>query len=363
MYEYQGLRDVFFMMLYGGVALLATVACLYLLLRRGNAIAASIVPPLRLRRWAAAFMASIALSHVWWVVLGLYWLTDDRTMRNAIAIGLDSITLVPCMMAALLCLLQDTKRSLWPVVAAMIPVVVIVVGLGIVMRSDLFELVLQVYMLMVAFIFIIYMLAAVRQYGRWLHDNYADLEYKEVWQSLILLTVILLIFVAYKMNYGGMLAEYVTQLNTLVLICFLLWRVDTLQLLDSAKEPVADAPDLYYIGGLLEQRCEENGLYLQHDLTLQQLATTLGTNRTYLSAYFAQINTTYNAYINHLRIEHFERLFYNAISKSRPVTTQQLARESGFRSYSTFSAAFKQIKGQTVTSWMKSQSADLQNKQ
>lgn len=202
MYEYQGLRDVFFMMLYGGVALLATVACLYLLLRRGNAIAASIVPPFRLRRWAAAFMASIALSHVWWVVLGLYWLTDDRTMRNAIAIGLDSITLVPCMMAALLCLLQDTKRSLWPVVAAMIPVVVIVVGLGIVMRSDLFELVLQVYMLMVAFIFIIYMLAAVRQYGRWLHDNYADLEYKEVWQSLILLTVILLIFVAYKMNYG-----------------------------------------------------------------------------------------------------------------------------------------------------------------
>ena len=39
----------------------------------------------------------------------------------------------------------------------------------------------------IAVAFIIYMVVAVRQYGRWLRDNYADLEHKEVWFSLALL--------------------------------------------------------------------------------------------------------------------------------------------------------------------------------
>ena len=31
------------------------------------------------------------------------------------------------------------------------------------------------------------MVRALRQYGRWLRDNYADLEHKEVWQSFVVL--------------------------------------------------------------------------------------------------------------------------------------------------------------------------------
>ena len=335
MYEYQGIGHMLYLMLYGGAAMLAVIACLFLLYRKGNAFAPAVNPPLRLRRSAAAFMASVAASHVWWVVLGFYWLIDDHTLRNIIAICLDSLTLIPTMMATLLCMLQDRRRPMWPVAAAMLPVVVAVVILGIIMRSELYEPVVQVYLLTVAFTFIIYMVYALRQYGRWLRDNFADLEYKEVWQSLVLLAVILLMFVGYKTNYGGMLSEYAVQLGTYVLIIFLVWRVETLSSLTSPDEPAADAIDIHFIGALLEQQCEKNGLYLQHDLTLQQLAATLGTNRTYLGAYFIQAGTTYNAYINLLRIEHFERLYAKARTISRPVTAQELARESGFRSYST----------------------------
>lgn len=355
MYEYQGLGHMLYLMLYGGAATLAVIACLFLLFHQGNAFAPAVRPPLRLRRSAAAFMASVAASHVWWVVLGFYWLTDDHTLRNVIAIGLDSLTLVPTMMATLLCMLQDRRRPLWSVAAAMLPVVVAVVVLGIIMRSELYEPVVLVYMLTVAFTFIIYMVYAMRQYGRWLRDNFADLEHKEVWQSLVLLAVILLMFVGYKTNYGGMLSEYAVQVGTYILIIFLVWRVETLSSLPPTDEPPADATDLHYIGALLEQQCEEGGLYLQHDLTLQQLATILGTNRTYLGAYFTQADTTYNAYINLLRIEHFERLYAKAHAISRPVTAQELARESGFRSYSTFSTAFKVHRGMTVTAWMRQQ--------
>jgi AraC-like DNA-binding protein len=106
------------------------------------------------------------------------------------------------------------------------------------------------------------------------------------------------------------------------------------------------------IGQLLEQYCEATQLYLRHDIRVDDLCKAIGTNRNYLSQYFTQQHTTYNTYINNLRIEHFVRLYREAIANSRPFTAQQLAQESGFRSYSTFGTAFKQRMGQNVSSWM-----------
>jgi hypothetical protein len=102
MYEHQGLQDIIFIMLYGGATIFAIAACCYLLLARGAAFFPDITPPRSLRRWAAAFMASVALSHVWWVVLGIYCLTEDRLVRNIMGIMLDRITFVPLIMAVLI---------------------------------------------------------------------------------------------------------------------------------------------------------------------------------------------------------------------------------------------------------------------
>ena len=44
------LQDIVFVLLYGGVIMLSVVAALYLLLRRGNAIAPEVKSPVRLRR-------------------------------------------------------------------------------------------------------------------------------------------------------------------------------------------------------------------------------------------------------------------------------------------------------------------------
>ena len=111
------------------------------------------------------------------------------------------------------------------------------------------------------------------------------------------------------------------------------------------------------IGPLLQRRCIDTQIYLQHDLTSSQLARVIGTNRYYLSQYFASQGTTYNAYINTLRINHFVEIYRDAIAHRRPFTVQQLANDSGYRSYSTFSIAFKQRMGQNVTAWMKKEEA------
>ena len=363
MYEHLGLQDISFIMFYGGAAMLAVVGCCYLLLTPGNAFSSDIRPPKDLRAWAAAFMASVALSHVWWVVFGIFWLHEDRLVRNAVAIMLDSVTLMPCMMAVLLRMLQDRKRPLWLIALAMIPVVVVVV-VSIFIRCGAFERILQIYLIALAVIFVVYYIRAVRQYGQWLLDNYADLERKEVWQSLLAITGILLIFIAYKVNYGGMLMEYVTQINTLVIIGILLWRVETLQALESAAPqantgalPMAIAD---HISAMLKERCEGKQLYLQHDMTLAQLASVIETNRNYLSSYFAEQGMTYNNYINRLRIDHFISLYREATEGKQSIKALRLAERSGYHSYSTFSAAFKRITGFTVTDWMKNETVSTE---
>jgi AraC-like DNA-binding protein len=62
---------------------------------------------------------------------------------------------------------------------------------------------------------------------------------------------------------------------------------------------------------------------------------------------------TYNAYINGLRIQHFISLYHEAVAAHKPVIAQKLALQSGFRSYNTFSVAFKKVMGTTVTEWMR----------
>jgi AraC-like DNA-binding protein len=240
------------------------------------------------------------------------------------------------------------------------------------MRSPFYGFDLTTYwQLAVMVVFILYYIYVLIWYGRWLRENYADLEHKEVWQSLLFAAILFVVYEVYFTNPGEMTREYLAQLETLAIIAFLLWRVETLEVLN-AKETVMpeNILDVVKTDGsstnslslaipdnikeLLDHHCEAKRLYLQHDLTLQQLATAIGTNRTYLSAYFAQQGITYNTYINRLRVEHFMRLYRDSIKSNRPMTAVQLAPKSGFRSYSTFATAFKYFNGQTVTSWMKS---------
>ena len=363
MYEHKGLEDIFFIMLYGGVTLLAILSCCYLLFAPGNIFSTTISPSRELRRWAAAFLASVAASHIWWVLLGIYWLQDDRLVCNIVAISLDRLTFVPLMMCVLIRMLQDRRRPLWPVAVAMLPLFIIAV-LSLVTRDESFEWYIEIYSAVLAVVFIIDYVRAMRKYNRWLRENFADLQHKEVWQSLTLLACILFVYTAYASNEGELATEYLAQVDTLIIIAFILWRVETLQQLYISEEEADDVSNdesmqtkaaPYNIPALLKQYCIDTRLYLEHDLTLQQLAVQIGTNRTYLSNYFAEQGVTYNTYINRLRIEHFIHLYLETKDSLRPPTAKTLAIECGFRSYYTFGTAFKKYKGVTVTEWINSQ--------
>ena len=107
-----------------------------------------------------------------------------------------------------------------------------------------------------------------------------------------------------------------------------------------------------HIGQLLAKHCEDTQLYLQTDLTLSQLSAAVGVNRYYLSQYFASQDTSYYEYIHNLRIRHFIARYRELAASEKFISAQQLARESGYHSYSTFSTAFKQRMHKSVTAWM-----------
>ena len=188
-----------------------------------------------------------------------------------------------------------------------------------------------------------------------------------MWQGFVVLAIFFLVYAIYSLDAGELIYEYAMEVINIVLICYLLWRVETLS---DLSLPINDAEDLNVsdkrergispgekyslsknIGSLLQQHCIDQQLYLQHDLTLLQLAKAIGTNRFYLSQYFSNQGTTYNAYINDLRINHFVSLY----REKRSSSAQQLAQESGYRSYRTFSEAFKRKMGHTVSAWIKAQ--------
>ena len=242
MFDYQGLQDVYFIVLYWMVAFLAVAACLYLLFRRRNVFADDVRSSRVLRRWTAVLMATMAASHVWWYVIGVYWLADDWLVRTILVIMLDHATLVPLVMGVLLAMLQDRRRPLWPWLVVQLPVVMFAV-VGMDERSWSFGYELpHYYQLAVVAAFVVYYIVALRQYNRWLLDNYADLERKEVWQSLMFVVVLLAVYVVYTSNMGEMAREYLSQVISIVIIAFLLWRVETLQELESEEESKRNKP-------------------------------------------------------------------------------------------------------------------------
>ena len=360
--HYRG--DMIYLMLYTSVIVLSLIASCYLLFRRANAVAPGVTSSVRLRRFTAAFLGSLTLSYLLYLPLIYMTSVEDIQMLYFVGAMFDFLTCFPLVIAILFTMLQDHRRPLWPIGVMMSPLVVGMMVCAIT-RSDAIMPVLYAYFLLLGIGLIIYMVRATRQYGRWLRDNYADLEHKEVWQSLVVLAIIMMAFSLYAYEHLGLFFKYAARINTILLTGFLVWRAETLSDLSQfdSKSVSTSVPsetiddDLSSavqdkIGLLLQQHCVDTQLYLQHDLTILQLAKSIGTNRFYLSQYFSSRGLHYNDYINELRIQHFVNLYRESIADKRDFTVQQLAQECGYRSYSTFSRVFKQQMGKNVTTWI-----------
>ncbi len=356
------LYHILFFTCYGGMALSALLGCFYLLFRRNNAFSSDITSPLLLRRWTAVTYATVFMSHTWWMLF--FYMQDGDNLDNRLLLCrcLDFSINWSATFYTMLVMLQDRRR---PFSHVLVFIVLALTGLFVYHFFHTQLPWLGLLLIVSSFVYVVItMLVSVRQYGRWLRENYADLEHKEVWQTYLVMFAFLPTILFYSFNLVHIVFDILLEIVDIMLLLVLLWRVETLQ---SLEEPTAepddtsdtsdDATALIYskIELLLQQKCVDTHFYLHHDMSLSHLAKNIGTNTTYLSRYFSHHGLTYNTYINTLRVEHFMRLYQESAKSSQFVTAAELAYNSGYKSYSTFSAAFKQINGETVSQWMRKQ--------
>lgn len=100
----------------------------------------------------------------------------------------------------------------------------------------------------------------------------------------------------------------------------------------------------------LETCMSEKKLYLNPKLTLQDAATEIGTNRTYLSNYLNNVlKKSFYEYVNDYRIAEACRII-DSMGEGRK-SMIEVAELSGFNSISTFNRSFVKIKGITPTQY------------
>lgn len=119
---------------------------------------------------------------------------------------------------------------------------------------------------------------------------------------------------------------------------------NTQELFESVPPEIISSPESEIntkLGLKLELYMTQEQPWLNPTITLQELASTVGTNRTYLSEYFNKIlNTTFYDYLNSFRLKYACELLLS----ENNLSILRIGEQSGFNSLSTFRRAFeKQI--------------------
>ncbi len=185
-----------------------------------------------------------------------------------------------------------------------------------------------------------------RRYISYIKRNYSNLEHIDIsW-----LTPVFLFAVCSQLSwlftslYASVLGDIVYYATTLILWILVLYYSWDFKPISVVQEESGVAQSRYSINeSLLDEIMQTTRPYLNKNLTMQQLAQSLGTNRTYLSQYLSRVrNQTFYDYINQIRIE---RACIPLMEKHPEYTIERIADESGFGSVSTLRRAYMKCTG------------------
>lgn len=102
-------------------------------------------------------------------------------------------------------------------------------------------------------------------------------------------------------------------------------------------------------GEVLKQRALSENWFLEPRLSIRDVANRMGTNETYISrALNHGMGQSFNRFINALRVEHAKTLI-----ESTSDSFLTIAMDSGFNSKATFNRVFRDISGETPSSFKK----------
>ena len=198
----------------------------------------------------------------------------------------------------------------------------------------------------------------IPRYHRWLHERFSYSDNINLnWLRIILVTFYFILFLwIFDCVVIHVDMEMLYMAGSLVMwmfICYFIYRhesvLDELQNLP-ALEPEPETSAVFpQIDAEVRRLFSDERLFLNPKLKISDVARLVGTNRTYLSAYFNRDNgATFFNFVNDWRVDYAKQLLTQTND-----TLYVVAELSGFNSLSTFRRAFEQRNGCTPAEWRK----------
>lgn len=166
------------------------------------------------------------------------------------------------------------------------------------------------------------------------------------------------------LGYSGLMGLYIAIATFGTFLAFEGWRHANLPFphiatKEPSEEPVTETPntrerkDWASLGKDIARQVSEREIYRDPELSIQQLARSLGTNQTYVSRALNEgLGQNFSALINSLRSEHAAR----EMTKDAAPDLLSIALEAGFNSKASFHRAFRARFEMTPTEYRQAKS-------
>ena len=266
---------------------------------------------------------------------------------------------VPFCALFLLEILYPGFFSLKRVVQFELPLILLTAGFA-VTGMPLFYTGSVVYTAIFCLIVVLFIISKVGNYNRYMRENYSYTERVNVrWliNSMIILALCLLLwlYTCTHISHLGNLVYYTSSTILWAVVLYYSLRQEWIPALsendaapeDEALEPLRNGSSP--MSQKLEEYIREKELFLNAKLSLNDLATEMGTNRSYLSNCLNnELGVTFYDFINSFRLERAKSLLGDAAFGG---SIEETALLSGFNSVSTFRRSFQKKYGCTPSQY------------
>lgn len=205
--------------------------------------------------------------------------------------------------------------------------------------------------------FLIQLPYAIQRYNRYLVDNYSNTEHINIgWLKnvAVMLTICLVVWI-YSCYHSSWIVDSIYQLVLMTMWALILFFADRQQpvtyipIYNFTSPTTAESTTEDFPLNKLGEAMDKDHIWLNPHLTLSDLATYIGTNRTYLSNCLnKRLNTTFYDYINHYRLD---AALKHLDDPNSTLTITEVAESCGFNSLSTFRRVFMRAKGCTFAEY------------
>ena len=303
--------------------------------------------------WGITYL--IFLPDMYFYVNGIPW-------RDYAYVVVSLVTLLMCLSISpwsyMACLQQKVKQSVFQPAILFLPSV-ITIWYAINPQDWLLQAFLFIYLAEVAVI-VCYYIKLYRAFVRDIKKNYSSFSTSMIhglwaqWIASLFSVLVFLISMSQDTVFWGV-ANMLANIFTIVVVIY-----TSEHLMPLPDETETDENDgtlelednhVVDITKALHDNCESSLMFCNPDLSLQDLSVAVGTNRTYLSKWFADNDTTFYSYINRLRIDHAAHLLLNT-----DYSIKQIQTDAGFASKTTFRKYFLERFGCSPSEYRKEKS-------